>query len=334
MDSKKSRFLTGLGVGALASGTFFALGWSLFDAAVCVRPDTKPSAERRLRLPQMEVNHPRHQFKREYEAGKAWWARQPLTDRWLESADGLMLHAYALPAEHPERTVILCHGYRGSGFGDFAGIGQFLHENGCNLLLIDERGCGKSEGKYITFGAKERFDIQRWAYDAAECEAGDLPIYLYGESMGATAVLMAAGLPLPRSVRGMIADCGFSSMRRQLQEMAAEWLHLHWSGLAILRLDLFCRALAGFRVGEVDTVSALSRNHRPVLFFHGEQDTYVRAEHSRRNFAHCCIPKELIVVPGARHLCCAYAAPELYRKELMTFFHKNDYGVLPCSPLA
>ena len=78
----------------------------------------------------------------------------------MESKDGLVLHAYYLPAENPKRFVLLSHGYKGSGFGDFAYTARFLHENNCNLLFIDQRCCGASQGEYITFGAWEQYDVQ------------------------------------------------------------------------------------------------------------------------------------------------------------------------------
>ena len=75
---------------------------------------------------------------------------------------------------------------------------------------------------------------------------------------------------------------------------------------------------------EADTMRALQTNRRPVLFFHGEKDTFVDASNTKHNFAICRAPKELVIVPEARHLCSAYVAQDLYRKKLMDFFKKYD----------
>ena len=85
------------------------------------------------------------------------------------------------------------------------------------------------QGKYITFGALEQYDVQKWAYYIARRNKSRLPIYLYGESMGAAAALMASGRKLPKEVKGLIADCGFRSMKQQIKDMAANWFHLHWT---------------------------------------------------------------------------------------------------------
>lgn len=75
---------------------------------------------------------------------------------------------------------------------------------------------------------------------------------------------------------------------------------------------------------DADTTRALERNKRPILFFHGAEDTYVDQRNSRYNYAVCRAPKELVVIPEARHLCSAYVEPELYRKKVLEFFAKYD----------
>ncbi len=321
----KNKTVKILGAAAAAGSVFMAFGWPFFELMVHGRRKEEPVKKKWFQLPHIKINHPRYKFEKEYEEGKAWCREQNMRDCFMKSADGLLLHAYYLPAENAKRFVILCHGYKGSGFGDFANIARFLHENGCNLLFIDERCCGVSEGEFITFGAKEQYDIQRWAYYIDARNKKKLPLYLYGMSMGAASVLMASGHELPLCVRGLIADCGFQSMKGQLRDIAANWFHLHWVELLLLRVDLFCGVLAGFRMKEADTRQAIAVNQKPVLFFHGSKDTYVKPLNSRFNYSLCRAPKELVVIPDARHLCSAYEAPKLYRKKLLGFFAQYDW---------
>lgn len=320
----KNKAIKILSAAAAAGGIFTAFGWPFFEMTIRCKKKRKLTKKKWYGLSHAKINHPRYKFEKEYEEGKAWCRQQDMQDCYLRSRDGLMLHGYYLPAQNARRFVILCHGYKGSGFGDFAYIARFLHENQCNLLFIDQRCCGVSEGEFITFGAKEQYDVQSWTYYIANRNKDKLPIYLYGESMGAASVLMASGLNLPGEVKGLIADCGFQSMKGQLRDMAANWFHLHWVELLLLRVDLFCRLLAGFRMKEADTVKAMRTNKRPVLFFHGEKDTYVDPKNSKYNYSLCQAPKELVIIPEARHLCSAYEAPELYREKLLGFFAKYD----------
>lgn len=308
-----------------AFSIFMAFGWSFFDLMIHCRNGKQSAKTKWFQLYHIKINHPRHQYEKEYEEGKSWCRRQNMQDCYIRSRDGLLLHGYYLPTAKAKRYVLLCHGYRGNGFGDFANTARFLHENGCSLLFIDQRCCGLSEGKYITFGAKEQWDVQQWAYYIAGRNKKKLPIYLYGESMGAACVLMASGRSLPKEVKGLIADCGFRSMKGQLQDIAAGWFHLNRVELLLFRVDLFCRLLGGFRMKDADTADAMETNRRPVLFFHGERDSYVEPKNTRYNYALCRAPKELVMIPEARHLCSSYADPKLYRRKLLEFFEKYDH---------
>lgn len=305
-------------------GVFMASGWSFFDLMVHCKNRKKLKKQKWFQLSHIKMNHPRDKFEKEYEEGKAWCRQQSMRDCYITSRDGLLLHGFYLPAADAKRYVILCHGYKGSGFGDFAYTARFLHENGCSLLFIDQRCCGLSDGKYITFGAKEQWDIQQWAYDIAKKNKGKLPIYIYGESMGAASALMASGHDLPKEVKGLIADCGFHSMKEQIRDIAAGWFHLNRVELLLFRVDLFCGLLGGFRMKDADTTDAMRTNQRPVLFFHGGRDSYVDPGNTRHNYALCRAPKELVIIPEARHLCSPYVNPKLYRGKLLEFFAKYD----------
>ena len=318
----KNKMIKTGGIAAGIFSVFMTFGWCFFELMIRCKKREKQAKKQWFQFSHTKINHPRHKFEKEYEEGKAWCLAQKMQDCYVRSKDGLKLHAYFLPAENAERFVLLSHGYKGSGFGDFANMARFLHENHCHLLFIDQRCCGASEGEYITFGAKEQYDVQRWAYYIARRNKAKLPIYLYGESMGAAAVLMASGHRLPPEVRGIIADCGFCSMKKQLQDIAANWFHVHGVHLLLFRVDLFCRFLAGFCMRESDTTQALRANRRPVLFFHGEKDTYVPPKNSMHNYTLCRAPKELVLIPEARHLCSAYEEPELYREKVLEFFEQ------------
>lgn len=320
----KKKLIRISGAVTAAGCLFMGLGWPFFEMMVHCKKKKNVSRKKWFGLKHIRMNHPRHKFEKEYEDGKAWCREQEMQDWYVRSMDGLLLHALFLPAENAERFVLLSHGYKGSSFGDFAYMAGFLHEHHCHLLLIDQRCCGESEGEYITFGAKEQYDVQKWVYEIEKKNKEKLPVYLYGESMGAAAVLMASGHPLPQEVRGLIADCGFRSMKGQLQDIAANWFRLNWVDLLLFRVDLFCRFFAGFSMKDADTTRAMETNKRPILFFHGMEDTYVDPENSQYNYSVCRAPKELVMIPEAKHLCSAYEDPVLYRQKFLDFFKKYD----------
>ncbi len=321
---------------ALAAGSLgvISMGWPFFRF-ITYAGNRKPLAYKKptegkqnrkkwFALKHTTVNHPKNGYEEEYNLTRSWCEAQPMTDWFLRSHDGLLLHASYYPVEDARRFVILCHGYRGTRFGSVAHIAKFLREEKCNLLFIDQRCCGESEGSYITFGAKEQRDIRDWVHRVLLENPARLPIYLYGQSMGATSVLLASGHKLPREVRGLIADCGFTSMRGQIRDIASGWFRFTLIDVALLRTDLLCRIFAGFSMRQTDTKKALRKNVLPVLFFHGAEDTYVWPHNTVQNFERCRAEREMVIVPGARHLCCSYVDPKLYQEKLLSFFKKHD----------
>ena len=122
----------------------------------------------------------------------------------ITSRDGLRLCGRYYRRAEGGPLDICMHGYRGTAIRDFCGGAWFSLSEGRNVLLIDERACGESAGRAITFGVKERFDCLDWIAWANARFGADTPIMLYGVSMGATTVLMASGLDLP-------ATCAASS---------------------------------------------------------------------------------------------------------------------------
>ncbi len=330
MKKRYDRKLIGkiLAAGVLGAGFLLSMAWPFFSFIVCAgkKKEESGSSNRKkwFSLKHTTINHPKHGYAEEYEKSGNWCRQQHMRQWYIKSEDGKRLHASFLEAEDPKRYVMLCHGYRGTAFGSVAHIAPFLHENGCSILFIDQRCCGESEGKYITFGAKEKQDILAWLRHLQMHNKNRLPIYLYGQSMGAASVILAAESDLPGEVHGLIADCGYHSMKQQLRDIARGWFHLPWIEFLILRVDLFCRIFAGFSMKETDTTAALRSNDRPVLFFHGQADTYVWPENTVKNYRLCRAEKELVLIPGARHLCCSFVKPQLYQEKISEFFSRYD----------
>ncbi|MCL2255012.1 MAG: lysophospholipase, partial [Lachnospiraceae bacterium] len=113
-----------------------------------------------------------------------WITKQELTTLRINSSrDGVNLSGHFLLAEEPVRTIILFHGWRSEFKCDFAEMAENLNRNGCNLLFVEQRAHGNSGGKYIGFGALERYDCIDWLKYLTDTNH-NLPIYLAGLSMG------------------------------------------------------------------------------------------------------------------------------------------------------
>lgn len=241
----------------------------------------------------------------------------------IRSQDRYVLRGRWYPAENAKRTVILAHGWHSRWYVDFSASTPFLHESGCNLLLIDQRCHGDSGGDLIGYGVCERNDILSWL-EYVEANHGGLPVYLCGLSMGAATVLMAAALPIEDRVCGIIADSAYANPN----DVIRHTLKKNVGPLAsptLAAVNLNCKRRGKFSFGDASPVKAMKQNKTiPCLFIHGDADTFVPCEMGMKNYTACKAPKELLVVPDADHGMSFVVSPEAYKKKVLDFFTAYD----------
>ena len=105
---------------------------------------------------------------------------------------------------------------------------------------------------------------------------------------------------LPDNVKGIIADCGFTSPWDIIKHVAKERFHLPPFPLMYM-VDLISEVVAGFGLKEVSIPEIMKRNKIPVLFIHGDADDYVPMWMTIKNYEACAAKKELYIVSGAGH---------------------------------
>lgn len=235
----------------------------------------------------------------EMKKGREILERREKSEISIKSDDGLMLHGTFVKGDEQGRTIICVHGYHGSPAHDFSLASEALLKCG-NLLFIDQRSHGKSEGKYITFGIRECRDCKVWADLISEQMGKDHPIYLDGISMGGTTVLMASGLELPKNVKGIIADCSYTSPY-EIISCISKRMFKREPRLLIASVDLYCRVFAGFSLSENSTVRAMEKNRLPILFAHGTGDSLVPHAMTQAAYDACTSTKNLILAKDAEH---------------------------------
>ena len=203
---------------------------------------------------------------------------RPYEEVSIVSFDGLTLFGRYYHVKDGAPLDIGFHGYRSSALTDFAGGSELSFSMGHNLLLVDERAHGRSEGRTITFGIQERWDADSWVRYAVERFGADTEIILYGISMGAATVLMAAGLDLPENVKGIIADCPYSSPKDIICKVAKD-MHMP-DRLSWPFVKIGGQVYGGFDVDETDAARAVKQAKVPILIIHGESDSFVPCEMS------------------------------------------------------
>ena len=245
---------------------------------------------------------------------------------FITSGDGLKLSGTWLAADNPKGTVILAHGYRSSKYLDFSPALEPYHDYGLNILLPDQRAHGKSQGRLITFGVKESDDIARWVAWHNE-QYGEIPLVLSGLSMGASTVLFLADADLPANVKGIIADCGFTSPWEIISWVFKKVTHLP-PLVAVWVADGFARIFGGFSFRQKDTRKSLANSRLPVLMIHGEADGFVPCEMTRQGYAACTGEKQVLFVEGAEHALSFLVDGERYKEMVQAFLNKNLGGTV------
>lgn len=247
----------------------------------------------------------------------------PMEQVELTARDGAKLVAHWYPCEKAKRVIVAMHGWRSSWVNDFGMITDFWHDSGCSILFAEQRGQNNSGGAYMTFGHLERYDCLDWANYITERTEGALPVYLCGVSMGAATVLMAAGLELPDSVHGIMADCGFTSAHAIWKHVVEKNLHLSYKIHGYM-INNICKKTISTDARDISTLRALPNAKVPILFVHGSDDTFVPIQMTYDNYKACASEKRLLVVPGAGHGQSYFVDQASYEKETRRFWEEFD----------
>lgn len=217
----------------------------------------------------------------------------------ITSHDGLKLYGRYYHVCDGAPIHIEFHGYRSMAIRDFSGMDRIVRTLKHNTLLIDQRAHGSSEGNCISFGIKERLDCLSWIDYASQRFGKDTPIFLMGISMGAATVLMATGEELPKNVKGVIADCPFTSPWDAIKHSGKK-RHIPAS-LAYPFVFTGAKLFGHFDFNETSAVEAVKRSKVPILIIHGEGDRLLPYDMSRKIAEACASPITFITIPEAGH---------------------------------
>ncbi|WP_010622869.1 alpha/beta hydrolase [Paucilactobacillus suebicus] len=248
-----------------------------------------------------------------------WLNAEPI-ETWhvTTSSDDIKLSATYLPATiQTTDSVIIAHGYKGNG-ETMANYAKMFHELGYNVLMPDDRAHGKSSGKYISFGWLDRLDYQDWINKLIDYNGKETRIVLYGVSMGGATMEMLSGEKLPEQVRCIIADCGYSNIDDEMSYLLKKTFHLPKYPFlpAVSAINLMKQ---GFQLKQVSSINQLKHNYRPILFIHGEKDSYVPLAMVDANFAATRGPKQKWIVKDATHAESFWVDPERYKERVQRF---------------
>ncbi|MGL4735819.1 MAG: alpha/beta hydrolase [Cellulosilyticaceae bacterium] len=311
---KTSKFFIGVG-SALLLATTIALGYGAnFFYNLALNPDTpkdlifNPGGPTNVTTNDSNSKTPQLLFD-----------GAPYTDLTLTSRDGLNLHHYFFEQPNSHKWAITVHGYTADGSAMSAFARRF-RDMGYNVLIPDLRGHGSSEGDYIGMGWDERFDIiDLIDYIVMQDPAAE--IVLFGISMGAATVMSTSGEPLPTNVKAIIEDCGYTSVWDEFAFQLNDLFDL--PSFPMMHLSsLMTKIRAGYWLGEARPISQVEKSVTPMLFIHGDADTFVPYTMLEPLYNACSAPKEKLIIKGASHGNASTTDPELYWSTVANFLDK------------
>ena len=243
-----------------------------------------------------------------------------LRDTFILNDKGLRLHALYADCPEARGTAVLVHGYTDRALRMMM-LGKLYRDSlHFNILAMDHVRHGESEGEMIQMGWLDRLNVERWIELADQRWRGK-PIYLHGISMGAATVMMCSGDELPASVKGIIEDCGYTSV---WDEFSGE-IHNQFGLPVHPLLDIaswMCQLRYGWNFKRASALEQVSKSTLPMLFIHGGNDTFVPTDMVYTLYgAKKKGRKQFWIAPGSAHAMSYRDYPDEYLEQMKTFIY-------------
>ena len=216
---------------------------------------------------------------------------RPFEDLYIQSFDKLKLHARLYENRSSKKIAILFHGYRGTAYRDFCGGAKEAIELGYTVILVDERAHGLSQGHSITFGVREVEDLLSWVKYARERFGNDINLVLIGISMGGATVLAASDK--------VVADCPYSTPKIIISE-SIKSIHLS-PKIFYPIINLSSKIFAHTNLNKMSAYDSIKNTNNKILIIHGDSDTVVPFEVSKKLYETYPNKIQYEVFPGADH---------------------------------
>ncbi|MCR5680347.1 MAG: alpha/beta hydrolase [Prevotella sp.] len=237
-----------------------------------------------------------------------------LRDTFLTMPSGERHHAYYV-STGSHRTAIVVHGWRGSAIKFFYLARMYEQLFGYNVVIPDLHAHGLSQGTAIGMGWPDRFDMLRWM----EAFRTDTMV-VHGVSMGAATTMMLSAERMPDGVRDIrfVEDCGYTNVWDEFATQMNDMFGLPPFPV-MYTSSLLCKWRHGWSFGEASAIEQVSRCPHPMLFIHGDADTFVPTAMVYRLYQAKPSQKELWVVKGAAHALAYSVDPTEYARRVARF---------------
>jgi fermentation-respiration switch protein FrsA (DUF1100 family) len=196
-------------------------------------------------------------------------------DASFKTEDGVQLHGWYIPQHDSKQVLLFFHGNAGNISHRRASI-EIFHRLGVNVLIIDYRGYGKSEGTQSENGLYKD-GAAAWSFLTEKKGFAPGDIIIFGRSLGG---VVAAHLAAKVQARGVILESTLSSARDFAQRVF--WL---LSKLVVMRYNW-------------NAAEYVSRINYPVLVLHSPDDDIMPFSLGEKVFEAANEPKQFYRMRG------------------------------------
>jgi dipeptidyl aminopeptidase/acylaminoacyl peptidase len=242
----------------------------------------------------------------------------------LLAADKANLSAWWLQPSKPNgNCVVVLHGIADSRVSAAGFAPMFLNE-GYAVLLPDSRAHGASEGRFVTYGLLEKYDVIAWANWMKR--AGCHKLYGLGESLGASILIQAAAVQ--PAFAAIVAECPYADLRETAEYRVRQMLRtpafiaVPAAKMAVSSGMLYANWAHGLDFQQVSPIRSIARASSPILLIHGLNDFRTPSSNSEK-LASANPRDPLWLVPNALHTGAAEAAPEEFRRRVLGWFTEH-----------
>lgn len=242
----------------------------------------------------------------------------------ISRTTGDSIHAWYLRADSATNNVaVLVHGYTDNALwmGSIASV--YDRRLRYNILLPDLHYHGLSRGDYVQMGWKDRLDVLQWCAVADGLFGGNTCQVLHGVSMGAATVMSVSGESLPDYITCFVEDCGYTSVWDEFSNELDTRFSLPPFPL-MYTTSWLCKIRNGWSFTEASPLRQVAQCDRPMLFIHGDDDTFVNTEMVYRLYAAKQGVKRLWIAKGSKHAKAYDDYPDEYAAKVCDFVVKYN----------
>ena len=238
-----------------------------------------------------------------------------------QATDSTMLATDSTTMNHP--VAIVVHGWRDTAI-KFMMIARIYELAGYNVLMPELHAHGLSEGEAVQMGWKDRKDVLHWMSVASEL-FGTNDFVIHGVSMGAATTMCVSGEKMPECVKNIrfIEDCGYTSVWDEFSYELKEEFGLSDFPL-MYATSLLCKIKYGWSFGEASSIKQVGKCPYPMLFIHGDNDTFVPSEMVHPLYEAKQGEKEIWITKGTEHARSYADYREEYVKRIRAFISASS----------